>query len=150
MTAVTFLLIGLAISPDLVVRAVPAIVAGYIAITVARAFVVYVLIGATERALPGPSLLPVAYLHVMFWAGLRGAIATALALSLPANLPERDLILGTVFGIVLLTVLLQGTTAGWVIRRAGVPADTPGMSAVLQPWPAGHSAAASTSSRRPA
>lgn len=118
-TALTFLLIGLVIGPDLVINAAPLIVAGYVAITLARAFVVYVLIGGTERALPGPSLLPVGYLHVIFWAGLRGAIATALVLALPVDLPQRDLLTGAVYGIVLITILLQGGTVGWLIRRIG-------------------------------
>ena len=122
-TALTFLLIGRVIGPDLILRSFPLIVAGYVAIMVARALVVYVLIGGTERALPGPRLLPVSHLHVMFWAGLRGAIAIALVLALPQDLPQRDLLTGAVYGIVLLTILLQGTTAGWVIRRAGAIHD---------------------------
>jgi CPA1 family monovalent cation:H+ antiporter len=130
LTAVAFLLIGLVISPDLLVRAVPVIVAGYVAITVARAFVVYVVIGGGERAMPGPSLLPLAYLHVMFWSGLRGAVAVALALAVPLSLPNRDLLVGAVYGIVLVTLLVQGTTAGLVVRRAGIPIEAEGSERV--------------------
>ena len=125
LTALTFLLVGLAISPDLLVTAVPVILVGYLAITVARALVVYGLIGGGERLLPGPSMLPLGYLHVMFWSGLRGAIAVALALALPADLPQRDLLTGAVYGIVLVTLLVQGTTAGWVVRRSGIPISPP-------------------------
>jgi Na+:H+ antiporter len=122
LTAVLFLLIGLAITPAQLSVAVPVIAAGFLGITVARAAVVYGLIGAGSRLLErgGRSAVSTGYLHVMFWAGLRGAIAIALVLSLPPDLPDHDLIAGGVYGIVLVTLLLQGTSAGWVVRRAGV------------------------------
>jgi CPA1 family monovalent cation:H+ antiporter len=123
LTALTFLLMGLAISTDQLLAAVPTIVAGVVAITAARAFVVYVVIGGGERLLPRPSLLPLAYLHVMFWAGLRGAVAIALALSLPDSVPQHDLLTGSVYGVVLVTLLIQGTKAGSIVRRSGVPMD---------------------------
>jgi len=120
LTALVFLLVGFAISPDLLLRALPVVVAGFVAITVARALVVYGVVGLGSRLLRGPRRLSTGYLHVMFWAGLRGAIAVALALALPPTIPDRDLLTGAVFGIVLVTLLVQGTTAGLVVRRSGV------------------------------
>jgi CPA1 family monovalent cation:H+ antiporter len=63
--------------------------------------------------------MPLAWLHVLFWAGLRGAVAVAMALSLPVDFPERDRLQEITFGIVLFTLLVQGTTAEWVIERVG-------------------------------
>src|SRR5262245_2882714 len=127
LTALTFLLIGLAMSPGQLAAALPVTVAGYVAITVARLLVVYGVIGGGSRLLRLGSPLPVGYLHVMFWAGLRGAVAVALALALPVDVPQRDVLAGAVFGVVLITLLVQGTTAGWVVRRAGVIREpTPG------------------------
>jgi CPA1 family monovalent cation:H+ antiporter len=42
-----------------------------------------------------------------------------MALSLPADFPERDLLQEITFGVVLFTLLVQGTTAEWVIERVG-------------------------------
>lgn len=60
---------------------------------------------------------------VMSWAGMRGVVTLAVALSLPEAFPARDLMLVTAFVAILVTVLVQGTSLGWVIRRANPPED---------------------------
>src|SRR6187455_1214933 len=50
---------------------------------------------------------------VLSWAGMRGVVTLAVALSVPADLRGRDFILVTAFAVILVTVLLQGTTLGW-------------------------------------
>ena len=55
---------------------------------------------------------------VLSWAGVRGVITLALALSLPEGFPGRDFILVTSFAVILGTVLVQGTTLGRVIAWA--------------------------------
>jgi len=136
LTAGVFLLVGLAMAPQTLVHAVGPIAWGIVAILVGRAIVVYGLVGGLTRSVarlrtrptagapvPDPTL-PAPWLHVLFWAGLRGAVSVALALSLPADLPNRDLLQGIVFGIVLFTLIVQGTTSGWVVRRTGAGSDS--------------------------
>jgi Na+/H+ antiporter len=53
------------------------------------------------------------------WAGLRGAVSLAAALALPAGFPERNLILLLTFGVILVTLVGQGLTLPFVLRRAG-------------------------------
>lgn len=53
---------------------------------------------------------------ILGWAGMRGVVTLAVALSVPADFPGRDFILTAAFAVIIGTVLLQGTTLGAVIR----------------------------------
>jgi monovalent cation/hydrogen antiporter len=53
---------------------------------------------------------------VMSWAGMRGVVTLAAALSWPAALAGRDLVLVCAFTVILVTVLVQGTTLEALIR----------------------------------
>ncbi len=120
LTAVVFLLVGLAIPPVRLLDSIGPIAWGIVAILVGRALVVYALLGGASRLARRPGLaapLPSGWLHVIFWAGLRGAVAVAMALSLPAGIPQRDLLQEITFGVVLFTLLVQGTTVGQLIDR---------------------------------
>ena len=58
--------------------------------------------------------------HIVFWGGLRGAVALAAALSLPADFPSRQELLAMTYGVVLFTTLLQGLTIAPLARWLGV------------------------------
>ena len=123
LTAFAFLIVGIAISAGDLVAAAPWILWGLVGVVVGRALVVYGLLGGTARLLSRRDLesaVSTGWLHVLFWAGLRGAVAVAMALSLPADFPERELLQQITFGIVLFTLVVQGASAGWVVARAGV------------------------------
>jgi monovalent cation/hydrogen antiporter len=63
------------------------------------------------------------------WSGMRGAVSLAAALALPletdagAPLPDRDLVLFITFVVILVTLVGQGLTLPWLIRRLGVRED---------------------------
>lgn len=56
---------------------------------------------------------------VVGWAGLRGAVSLAAALALPVEFPERNLILLVTFAVILVTLVGQGVTLPFFLRRAG-------------------------------
>jgi len=60
---------------------------------------------------------------VMSWAGMRGVVTLAVALTLPEQMPGRDLILVCAFTVIVVTVLVQGTTLGLLIRAAKLAED---------------------------
>jgi CPA1 family monovalent cation:H+ antiporter len=61
--------------------------------------------------------LPASFQHVLFWGGLRGALALALALTVPETVPERGAIILTAFVVVAFSILVQGLTMPWLIKR---------------------------------
>jgi len=69
--------------------------------------------------------------HTLFWGGLRGALALALALAGPTTVPERGAIILTAFVVVAFSILVQGLTMPWLIdklqlgRKASVAASAP-------------------------
>jgi CPA1 family monovalent cation:H+ antiporter len=85
-----------------------------------RALAVYPLC-----ALLAPTRLrmPSSHQHVLFWGGLRGALALALALALPATLRERREIIVVAFGVVAFSIFVQGLTMPWLIRRLRLSTD---------------------------
>jgi CPA1 family monovalent cation:H+ antiporter len=61
-------------------------------------------------------------LTILTWAGLRGGISVALALSLPPS-EYRSLILTVTYVIVCLSIVGQGLTVGAVVQRVLQPSD---------------------------
>jgi CPA1 family monovalent cation:H+ antiporter len=66
--------------------------------------------------------IPLRQQHVLWWGGLRGALALALALSLPAAMPFADAIRIMTFGVVVFSVMFQGVTMPLLLRRLGFTA----------------------------
>lgn len=56
---------------------------------------------------------------VLTWGGVRGGISVALALSLPLA-PERSLVLAATYNVVLFTLIVQGLSLGYVVRRTAL------------------------------
>lgn len=69
--------------------------------------------------------IPLAEQHVLWWGGLRGALALALALALPEAFPFRNEILVTAFGVVVFSVVVQGLTFPLLMRRLRIAPKDP-------------------------
>jgi CPA1 family monovalent cation:H+ antiporter len=83
-------------------------------VTLSRAAAVYACCGAFSRSAWRVSGR---HQHVLCWGGLRGALA--LALALPGEMPQRDLIVTTTFAVVAFSVYVQGLTITSLLRRFG-------------------------------
>jgi NhaP-type Na+/H+ or K+/H+ antiporter len=58
-----------------------------------------------------------AALLVLFWGGLRGALALALALGLPSEIRIREQIISVTFAVVAFSIFVQGLTMTPLLRQ---------------------------------
>jgi CPA1 family monovalent cation:H+ antiporter len=65
------------------------------------------------------------YQHVLFWGGLRGALALALALALPAGVPESGEIIPVAFAVVAFSIFVQGLTMPLLVRHFRLESEAP-------------------------
>ena len=113
MNSLVFLLIGLEIHVRELLGNWSAALMAIGAVLLGRVLSVYLLVPVsncfTEK-------IPVRWQHVAVWGGLRGALALALALSLPSTFPNREQLLSLTFGVVIFSILVQGLTMKPLLR----------------------------------
>ncbi len=112
-TSFAFLLIGLRTDFTLLITYAPVIIAAFLAILVARVISVYPIIGLARIM---REKIPRSWTRVIAFAGLRGAVSIALALSLPET-PFKDAIVAMTFGVALLSLIVQGETLQGYLKR---------------------------------
>ncbi len=113
MNSMIFLLIGLSVQIDELFKYGWEIAVAIVAVLVARSVSIY------GFSLLG-SRIPAKWRHILYWGGLRGAIALALVLILPESGLDPGVvsqIKAMAFGVVLFTLIFQGFSMAPLVRR---------------------------------
>jgi CPA1 family monovalent cation:H+ antiporter len=105
LNAMLFILVGAALPAWQLVPVLGSIVVVFLIMLLTRAIPVYGLLGISAF---WPPQIPWEWRHLTFWAGLRGALSVALALSVAnaAGVDSRVALIA--YGVVLLSLLVQG------------------------------------------
>lgn len=111
-----FLLIGAQLAQQRFADMWAPILAAIALVTLGRALAIYPLCALFTRSRLAVSLR---HQHVLFWGGLRGALALALALALPVDMPNREAIITLTYSVVVFSVFVQGLTITPLLRRLG-------------------------------
>jgi CPA1 family monovalent cation:H+ antiporter len=114
-----FLLVGLSLQASVLAAHAGQILIAFGVVIVARGAAVFGLFPVLHR-LKGIERVSPAYQTVIAWGGLRGALAIVMALSIPHDLAERELLMTLTFGIVLLSLVVNGLTIKKVMAWLGL------------------------------
>jgi CPA1 family monovalent cation:H+ antiporter len=109
-----FLLIGIELTSQHLWGIVPVVLCTVIASLAGRAAAVYTgcLVVARSRG-----RVPLQIQHILFWGGLRGALALAFVFGLQNTIADRHVIVTSVFYAVAFSVTVQGLSVGVLIKR---------------------------------
>lgn len=116
-STIVFLLIGLKVKLFFLVEHAELILFAFLAVIASRAISVFLPLGLLTR-MGQPMTLKSA--TAIWWGGLRGSLSMVLVLSIPDNIAGKDALIAMTFGVVVLSVLVQGCTMGPVVRALGL------------------------------
>ncbi|MES0371530.1 MAG: cation:proton antiporter [Mariprofundaceae bacterium] len=107
--ALLFLLVGLSVEPGLLIQHVWAISVAILLVLIVRAATVHSMVPLVVRWFHLP---PIANpeRQIMWWGGLKGGLAIAMALSIPVDVPGREMLLAMTVGVVVFTLLVNAST----------------------------------------
>lgn len=116
--ALIFLMVGMQIDLVVLVNSLDLIASVVVAMLVSRAVVIFGLMPLVGKV-PGSEAIGVPFQQVMYWGGLRGAIALAIVLSLP-DFEHKDTLVAIVMGAVLFTLVVQGLSIESMVKWLGL------------------------------
>jgi len=111
--SIVFLMMGLEVSLPFLLDNSLIIFLAFLAVLASRAISVFGPLPLLKR-LKQPVDAKVA--TVVWWGGLRGPLSMVLVLSLPHSIPMREMLIAMVFGVVVISVVLQGSTMGILLK----------------------------------
>ncbi|MDH3537900.1 MAG: cation:proton antiporter, partial [Gammaproteobacteria bacterium] len=117
--SVLFLLVGLSVSVGALFDQLGPILIALGLVLSARALSVYSLVPLAVKWFRLP---PISFgeRHIMWWGGLKGGLAIAVVLSIPSDLPERQMLFEITLGIVLFTLLFSAPTIRPLMHLLGL------------------------------
>ncbi|MCU0525989.1 MAG: sodium:proton antiporter [Elainella sp. Prado103] len=117
-----FLLIGVELEPTQLWNTLPAVLLAIFAYQMGRLLSIYGLL-ALLRWFDRP--IPLRWQHVLFLGNIKGSLSMALALSVPLGVAGRSSLIAIVFGAVLLSLVVQGLSLPWLVKRLRLAAISP-------------------------
>ena len=120
-TTVLYVLIGSATSPSQFVDHAGLILTAAVLVVIVRAITIYPLVSTTNRLTTEP--VPFRCQHIMVWGGLHTVVPVALVLAVPEGLAGGLPLETMVFGVAIISLVVQGLLMPTVLDLTGLGSD---------------------------
>ena len=117
LNSIVFLLIGFQVHLDALIASWKEIAAAFVAVTLGRAIVVMLVTALMRKTRERFSW---SWATVLTWGGLRGSLSMVLVLALPEGFAERQLLITMTFGVVILSIFVQGLSMPFLLKKLKV------------------------------
>jgi len=110
-----FLMVGMQIDLVALWASIDLILLVFVGMLISRAVVVFGVVPLIGK-FRGSEAIGMPYRMVMYWGGLRGAIALAIVLSMP-EFEYKDTLVAVVMGAVVFTLVIQGLSIEFLVKK---------------------------------
>ena len=117
LNSIVFLLIGFEVQIETLLASWQIILVAFLVVMLGRGLVMilaHTLLRSTRER------IPMSWSVVLVWGGMRGGLPMVLVLSLAPDFPHRELLVSMTFGVVLISILVQGLTMSPLLRLLGI------------------------------
>jgi CPA1 family monovalent cation:H+ antiporter len=117
-TTVLYVLIGAEVPITAFLQYSNLVASAAVLVVVVRAVTIYPLVAVTNSV--GDRPVPIYCQHVMVWGGLHTVVPIALVLALPDGFPFAEELQVMVFGVAIVSIVVQGLLMPVVLSRLGM------------------------------
>ena len=114
-----FILVGFSVNIADLISHFDTILIAVLLILLSRAGIIYGLMPLAVKGFNLPQI-SIGEKHIMWWGGLKGGLAIAIVLSIPNELPGKNLLLDLTLGVVMFTLMVNAPTIKPLINRLGI------------------------------
>lgn len=112
--SIIFLMMGLEVNIKTLINSISIIIISFITVIISRAMTLIISLPLLKKI---GQPIDIKSAIVILWGGLRGALSMVLVLSLDETITNRNILITMTFGVVLLSVFIQGSTMEFLLKK---------------------------------
>lgn len=126
--SIIFIMMGLEVNINTLIKEISLTIISFITVIMSRALSIIISIPFLKKI---GQVLDLKSSIIILWGGLRGALSMVLVLALDETISNRNLLINMTFGVVMLSVLIQGSTMEMLLKKLNFISNKTNLSILL-------------------